>query len=74
MGKRGRAIKLKPCKMNKASQLFLDFQSEGKFDLRPIAAPSRCLTNHHHPKAGETIYQETCKKAHRTKTGYWVAY
>ena len=72
-----RAIKLKPCKTNrkKALQLFTDFKPDGeKFDLRPVLYTDRCLSNHHHPKGGETIYAETCKKAHRTDTGYWVAY
>ena len=73
-----RAIKLKPCKTKKSKsfhlQLFDDFKTNGKFDLRPVGYTGRCLSNHHHPKAGETIYAETCIKAHRTDTGYWVAY
>ena len=73
MGDR-RAIKLKPCKMNESLQLFVDFKSDEKFDLRPVKYTNRCLSNHRHPKEGETIYAETCKKAHRTDTGYWVAY
>lgn len=27
-----------------------------------------------HPKAKEIIYAETCLKAHRPDTGYWVKY
>ena len=73
MGDR-RAIKLKPCKTNTPLQLFIDYKPDEKFDLRPVEYTGRCLSNHHHPKAGETIYAETCKKAHRTDTGYWVAY
>ena len=74
MGDR-RAIKLKPCKRSNSLQRFVDFKPNGgKFDLRPRGYTANCLTNHHHPKAGETVYAETCKKAHRTKTGYWVAY
>ena len=72
------AIKLKFCKNNKSKnkylQLFTDFKADEKFDLRPIGYTDRCLSNHHHPKAGETIYAETCHKAHRVDTGYWVAY
>ncbi len=48
--------------------------TDEKFDLRPIGSKNRCLSNHHHPKGGETIYAETCYKAHRVDTGYWVAY
>ena len=73
-----KAIKLKPCKTSKSKsfelQLFTDFKTDEKFDLRPVGYTDRCLSNHHHPKAGETIYAETCVKAHRTDTGYWVAY
>ena len=73
-----RAIKLKTCTTKGKRfplQLFDDFKANGeKFDLRPVKYTSRCLSNHHHPKAGEQIYAETCQKAHKTKTGYWVAY
>ena len=74
-----RAIKLKTCATKKSRkfplQLFTDFKADGnKFDLRPIKYTSRCLSNHHHPKAGEQIFAETCQKARKTKTGYWVAY
>ena len=73
-----KAIKLKPCKTSKSKsfklQLFEDFKTDEKFDLRPVEYTDRCLSNHHHPKAGEMIYAETCTKAHRTDTGYWVAY
>ena len=74
MGNR-RAITLKPCKRNQLLQRFVDFQPNGeKFDLRPLNHTDRCLSNHHHPKVNETIYAETCKKAHRVDTGYWVSY
>ena len=74
MGDR-RAIRLRPCKKNKSVQFFADFKTGGeKFELRPIGYTDRCLSNHHHPKSGETIYAETCRKAHRTDTGFWVAY
>ena len=69
-----RAIRLKPCRRNRSLQLFADFEKDDKFDLRPIGYKYRCLSNHHHPKAGESIYAESCTKAHKTTTGYWVAY
>jgi len=61
-----RAIKLRPCmgntSMNRHLQLFADYKSDEKFDLRPVSYTDRCLSNHHHPKAGEEIYAETCHK------------
>ena len=70
-----RAIKLKPCKEYQPLQLFVGYESGiEKFDIRPVNYTDRCLSNHHHPKANEMIYAETCKKAHRTDTGYWIAY
>ncbi|KAL7533714.1 hypothetical protein ACHAXR_005406 [Thalassiosira sp. AJA248-18] len=71
---RSRRIALKPCQRNKSAQLFQARGEDEKFDLRPMRASGRCLTNHHHPKAGEEIYAESCRKAHRTKTGYWTKY
>ena len=71
---RSKRIVLKSCQSNNALQLFRGFQSGRKFDLRPVSSAGRCLTNHHHPKASEVVFAQTCSKAHRTKTGYWVAY
>lgn len=72
---RGRAIKLKPCNTKNELQQFVGFKSDGKkFDLMPSTSNKRCLSQHHHPKSGEIIYAETCVKAHRVDTGYWVAY
>jgi hypothetical protein len=74
----GRAIKLKNCrkadKKQFSLQLFKGIDSNDKFDLRPSGYLDRCLSNHHHPKAKEIVYAETCKKAHRADTGYWVKY
>ena len=73
-----RTILLRPCRENTSPlwplQLFTDFKKNDKFDLRPVGYKGRCLSNHHHPKAGESIYAESCTKAHKTTTGYWVAY
>ena len=72
---RGRAIKLKPCNEKNKLQHFVGFKSDGdKFDLRPSTSTKRCISQHHHPKSGEIIYAETCFKAHRVDTGYWVTY
>ena len=75
---RGRAIKLKKCMEPKKKhvhlQLFKGFKPDDKFDLRPSSYMDRCLSQHHHPKAKEIVYAETCFKAHRPDTGYWVTY
>jgi hypothetical protein len=72
---RGVAVKLKPCNTKNKLQHFIGFKTDGKrFDLRPSTSNKRCLSQHHHPKSGEIIYAETCFKAHRVDTGYWVAY
>ena len=71
---RGRSIRLKPCSNRNKLQQFKDYSPTEKFDLRPVRYPSRCLSQHHHPKQGEEIYAETCSKAHRHDTGYWIAY
>ena len=71
----GRAIKLEPCDEEDILQQFDGFKSDGgKFDLKPSTSTKRCLSQHHHPKKGEVVYAETCFKAHRVDTGYWVAY
>lgn len=70
---RGRSLRLKPCSKNKLQQ-FKDYSLTEKFDLRPVRYSSRCLSQHHHPKQDEEVYAETCAKAHRHDTGYWIAY
>ena len=70
-----RAVKLRKCRDANPRQLFVGSQPDvGKFDLKPVNKNSTCLSQHHHPKAGEVIYAESCIKAHRPDTGYWVAY
>jgi len=68
-------VTLEPCNTKNKFQTFVGFKSDGmRFDLRPSTSTKRCLSQHHHPKNGETIYAETCFKAHNVDTGYWVAY
>mmetsp|Transcript_15146 Transcript_15146/g.23470 ORF Transcript_15146/g.23470 Transcript_15146/m.23470 type:complete len:356 (-) Transcript_15146:1976-3043(-) len=73
--RRGSAIRLKPCNAKNKWQHFVGLKSDGKrFNLKPSTSSKRCLSQHHHPKKGEIIYAETCYKAHRVDTGYWVKY
>ncbi|KAL9179483.1 hypothetical protein ACHAXT_008773 [Thalassiosira profunda] len=72
---RSRRIELRPCSKSQVLQQFKSKRGpDGGFDLRPARYTGRCLTNHHHPKAGELVYAESCRTAHRTKTGYWEKY
>lgn len=74
MGDR-RAIRVRPCRNDQMMQRFVGFNPDmERFDLRPLNYTDRCLTNHHHPKPNETVYAETCKRAHNYDTGYWVRY
>ncbi len=73
--RRGSSIRLKRCNAKNKWQHFVGFKSDGKrFDLKPSTSSKRCLSQHHHPKAKEIIFAETCFKAHRVDTGFWVAY
>jgi len=44
-----------------------------RFELIPKTS-NGCLTQPHHPKAGEKIYKEDCNKARGSDTSFWVAY
>lgn len=73
--RRGSSIRLKKCNKKNKWQHFVGFKSDGKrFDLKPSTSSKRCLSQHHHPKAKEIIFAETCFKAHRVDTGFWEAY
>ena len=73
--RRGPSIKLKRCNTKNKFQHFVGFMPDAdRFDLRPSTGTKRCLSQHHHPRSGEIVYAETCSKAHRFDTGYWVTY
>ena len=70
---------LQPCDPKEIRQLWLGFRVDGlPFELRPLQQNwlpeqyngpvdiERCISQHHHPKAGEVLYLETCYLA-----GYW---
>lgn len=67
-------IVLKTCNNNHKQQFKGYHRGATKFELKPSRKQGRCLTNHHHPRPGEEVYAETCFKARKTKTGYWVKY
>ena len=44
-------------------QILLGLEVGGVFQLRPLSRNDHCLTQHHHPRSGETIYADVCKDA-----------
>jgi hypothetical protein len=55
------------------AQLWDGFKPSGPFDLAPRNYDGVCISQHHHPKAGEVIYTEDCQIAHFWDTGNWQA-
>ena len=70
-----RAISLQNCNSSKIEQRFVGFTSGGggAMELTPAnsTANDKCLTQHHHPRVGERICVEDCKKARRSDTNLW---
>lgn len=70
-----RAISLQNCNSSKIEQRFVGFSSGGgkAMELTPanVTANDKCLTQHHHPRVGERIFVEDCKKARRSDTNLW---
>ncbi len=74
-----RSITLEDCDASKMEQRFSGFQSEGgPMELSPVNVTiqdgkkvERCITQHHHPRAGERIFSEDCKFARRSDTALW---
>jgi len=66
-------IRLRQCNGGR-DQKFDGVQEQGKFELQPSYNPSRCISQHHHPKDKEPLYPESCSKTRSTKTTYWQVY
>lgn len=51
-------------------------KSSNRFELSQSLFGGRnyCLTNHHHPKYGETLEMYTCDEARRDQTSFWNTY
>jgi len=79
-----RDIYLLPCDSSVKEQLFFGFQPDGvEMELHPFTEkflrgvpfePERCLTQHHHPREGERIYSEFCRRARAAEHSKWVTY
>ncbi len=66
-------LRLKRCNGG-SDQKFDGVQVPGRFELHPSSNPSRCISQHHHPKDKEHLYPEICTKARSAKTSYWQVY
>lgn len=82
---RGRHVTLEQCHTDgKEEQLwrapqgsFRNIQrSNNRFELSQslFGGMDYCLTNHHHPKYGETLEMYTCDEARRDQTSFWNTY
>jgi hypothetical protein len=71
-----RAIELETCDASKIEQRFKGFRSGGGgFELAPAKRnDDKCLTQHHHPREGERIFSEECRKARISDTNLWTVY
>lgn len=76
-----RNILLRTCNPSSKEQRWLGFQFGQEMELQPLQKLTigrdqveTCLTQHHHPRKGERVYAEECKKARRTTTNLWMTY
>jgi hypothetical protein len=73
-----RFINLQTCNANDPKQLWVGFRADGvPFDVKPLEQHrdgiERCMSQHHHPKKYEILYQEECELAHTWDTALWDA-
>lgn len=69
-----RYLALETCDRNEARQRWINFRAQETAFVWMPANGAGCITQHHHPKAKEVIYVESCVLAHRYETGFWEAY
>jgi len=76
----GTQIYLQTCDETIAEQRFFapngSFADGDKFELSQIGRESQCVSNDHHPKAGEVLETHSCEgiRAPESQTSYWVKY
>jgi hypothetical protein len=78
-------INLKRCDSDEVRQLWVGFELDKPFDLRPFEQNwrpqnygeppevTRCISQHHHPKLSEMLYLETCDLGYLWDTVLWEA-
>ena len=71
-------LNLTRCDENDDDQLFEGILDNGdRFEWTSYGENllyERCITPHHHPRAGEMIFKEKCVKARQTKSSFWVVW
>jgi hypothetical protein len=70
---RPRFINLQPCDEADILQRFRGFDRNQPFDLRPVLNDEGCLTQSHHPRAGEVVFNGGCELAYFWNTALWDA-
>jgi hypothetical protein len=72
-----RYINVQTCDVTNVRQFFTGFGLAGPFIVYPYQqnpdGVERCLTQHHHPKAGEVLFLDACATATFWDTAYWEA-
>ncbi len=71
--RQGRSIKLDRCN-DSSSQKWSGLSESREFQLRIPGNSSKCASQHHHPKAHERVYMESCKLSVENKTDKWIVY
>mmetsp|Transcript_12561 Transcript_12561/g.26401 ORF Transcript_12561/g.26401 Transcript_12561/m.26401 type:complete len:189 (+) Transcript_12561:141-707(+) len=71
--RQGRSIKLDQCN-NSSSQKWSGLFESREFQLRIPGSSNKCASQHHHPKAHERVYMESCKLSVENKTDKWIVY
>ncbi|GKY90628.1 hypothetical protein MPSEU_000036300 [Mayamaea pseudoterrestris] len=61
------------CNATDTAQKWTGFDLTAPFDWSPSGRDEQCVTQHHHPKAYEVIYAETCYLAWLYNTALWEA-
>jgi hypothetical protein len=78
-------INLVRCDADETRQLWLGFDPDKPFDLRPLqqnfrpqnygdpVEKERCVSQHHHPKNSEVLFLEECRLGYKWNTALWEA-
>jgi hypothetical protein len=78
-------INLVRCDANEVRQLWIGFEMDKPFDLRPLeqnwrpndyggpVEKPRCISQHHHPKLYEVLFLEECRLGYTWDTVLWDA-
>ena len=65
---------LQPCNGGDPRQVLIGFKRNSPFELMPKGDSSRCLNQHHHPKATEIVETTACRTARIWFTNQWIVY